>query len=240
MCTSEENTKTDRSSVTVEKSENGWTMINSEIDITDFGKTHSDQFFRCSSNVLSSMGKRGFMNLPSHPFFSKYKECPVRRMISSKGKYEGQVKGGVRHGAGHYQNMHGDLYVCFFESDVSNGPAAIYFTNGDYFKGELKNGMMNDGQLFFANGEVYEGGFNEYGYHGHGKYIFPDGKKFEGMYKDNVKSGYGVFQWPNGSKYEGLWDVVQNGKGKFTSEDGKVVEGIFEDGKKIIQEFDGK
>jgi hypothetical protein len=218
---------------TIERLSEDWYEIDSQVDPLVFAQSHSESFFANLPAVQASLRKRPAENLLANESFRKYEGVPFKRLVSTRGKYEGQTRDRMRHGAGHFQNPHGDFFVGFFDCDVASGPATIYYQNGDIFLGELKDGHRTFGSLLFSNGEVYEGQFNELGYHGKGKYSFPDGRVYDGFYKDNNKFGQGSFTWPNGAKYDGQWDKVQHGYGVFTDEFGAVTKGMFFEGQKV-------
>ena len=87
--------------------------------------------------------------------------------------------------------------------------------------------------LRYANGERYEGQFQNGIFYGEGKYTFIDGGYYEGEYKnvrpnpvtyldfpfyDNLRHGFGLRVWTNGSKYQGQWKVgMMDGQGVTTT-----------------------
>lgn len=218
---------------TAELLSENWLDLNAQIDVMVFARGYSENFFNNLPRVVASLQKQPVENLLANETYRKYQGVPFKRLVSTRGKYEGQTRDLLRHGAGHFQNAHGDFFVGFFDNDVAHGPATIYYQNGDIFVGELKDGRRAFGSLAFANGEVYQGQFNEFGYNGKGRYSFPDGRIYDGFYKDNNKYGQGTFTWPNGSKYDGQWDKVQHGFGVFTDENGVVTKGNFFEGQKV-------
>ena len=152
-----------------------------------------------------------------------------------KYRYFGQAKDGVMEGKGHMLLMdEGYLIVSEFVNRRAQGEGAIYFSNGDYFKGQVDNETMNNGILSLANGSVYEGSFYQNQFNWKGTMRFQDGRVYQGDFVAGKKQGRGVFTWPDGHKYDGEWfDGKQHGKGTFTSKAGKSVEGEFYEGKKL-------
>ena len=63
-----------------------------------------------------------------------------------------------------------------------------------YYKGEVDkdNNIFGYGELYFKNGEKYEGVFNDGKMNGWGRYINPNGVCFEGLFKNNCLTGKGI------------------------------------------------
>ena len=68
------------------------------------------------------------------------------------------------------------------DSSKSSRPKK-YFPNGDFYEGELKDGIQ----------------------HGQGKYIWANGNIYEGEWSNGKRHGFGLLTLANGSKYEGNW-----------------------------------
>ena len=95
--------------------------------------------------------------------------------------------------------------------------------------GGLKFGLGNEE---FANGDDYEGDYQEDKFHGRGKYFWKNGTVYKGDFKNHQMEGEGCWQSPNGDTYEGEYSRNnKHGFGVYQSSDGRVYEGRFEQGK---------
>lgn len=109
----------------------------------------------------------------------------------------------------------------------------------------------------YANGDVYEGGFNALTgeKEGRGVYTRANGVKitgtwaydmltgkatvvyskkerFVGHFKDDERAGAGTYYFKNGDKYKGNWkNDVMNGKGTYTWKNKNYVKGTWKSGK---------
>lgn len=70
--------------------------------------------------------------------------------------------------------------------------------------------------------------------HGKGVYISANGDKFEGQYENGIKTGAGVYNFKNGSRLEGKFDQGSIVVGSFTFANGDSYQGEFKN-----DEFDG-
>jgi len=61
----------------------------------------------------------------------------------------------------------------------------------------------------WADGEKFEGTYNNDRRNGIGRYQFADGTAYQGDFKDGPYHGAGSMTWPDGFKYEGVWDHGQ-------------------------------
>ena len=59
------------------------------------------------------------------------------------------------------------------------------------------------GAMFFPNGDVYRGELVGGAAHGSGVYQATDGAVYEGEFCMGKKHGRGLFRWPDGSCYDG-------------------------------------
>ena len=92
---------------------------------------------------------------------------------------------------------------------------------------------MNNGHYIDANGNIFDGEYNDGKFNGHCKYTFTNGNIYEGEYKDGKFNGSGKKMYANGNVYQGNYkDGKLNGYGKFIWANGGVYEGEYKDGKK--------
>jgi hypothetical protein len=63
-----------------------------------------------------------------------------------------------------------------------------------------------EGEFKWANGQIYEGDFNNDVRSGEGVYHWPSGDKYVGEFENNRMNGQGILYDPDGNKeYEGEW-----------------------------------
>jgi hypothetical protein len=92
------------------------------------------------------------------------------------------------------------------------------------------------GQVFYANGEVYTGFFKDGHRSGQGhllcKIHSPDSIDYEeahyfGMWRGNMRNGYGIMEWQDLSRYEGEWFKDKRHHGKMYLTDHTIYVGGF-------------
>ena len=204
-------------------------------DIDNFNR-EPNEFFRLDPQILKIIERGNFHEIKTVDDRKHYKKIEVKSGSERPYKYFGQMDGAKKSGRGqlHFLDKNGEFIICNFVDDRAQGDGAVYFANGDYFKGKLADNQLERGVLYLNNGNKYDGPFNNNMYNGEGTFYFTDGRKYKGEYVDGKKCGKGTFTWTDGSKYVGFWkNGKQNGHGCFTDSEGKTHEGEFLDGKKI-------
>lgn len=92
----------------------------------------------------------------------------------------------------------------------ADGRATMVFANGNRYDGEFQDGRRNGcGTYSFANGRRYIGQFKMDQFDGLGIWLLGDGDRYVGAFKDNRCNGEGIFLFKDGSFKRGTW---QNGE----------------------------
>ena len=99
------------------------------------------------------------------------------------GKYEGEVKDGMKHGRGEQVFPNGDRYVGSFQNDMRHGTGVYYYGSGARYEGQFAGGKRE----------------------GRGKYFYPNGDVFEGLFSNGLMNGAGAYTYANGTRIEGAW-----------------------------------
>jgi len=122
--------------------------------------------------------------------------------------FEGELKGGLKHGQGTETWASGDKYVGEWKDNKRNGQGTQTYASGDKYVGEFKDNKM----------------------HGQGTYTYADGNKYVGEWKDSKMHGQGTYTSASGDKYVGEWkDGDMHGQGTKTfANDGTVQKGKWE------------
>ena len=149
-----------------------------------------------------------------------------------------------------------------FISNIGTGYGKCLFENGDYYLGNLKEGIPQgigtlfgkdnnkkfegkfdkgkavNGTYFFENGEFYKGSLKNNKYQGHGQLFDKNGNiKYDGEYNNGKKEGEGKLFYKNGEKYEGFFHInKRHGKGKLFYKNGNIKY----DGDFLNDNFQGK
>ena len=151
----------------------------------------------------------------------KYEESDIEQVgpveyTTTKAVYRGQMKGGLRHGAGVQVWKDGSRYEGEWRGDKANGYGRLMHMDGDVYEGQWKNDTANGkGKYYHVQGAVYDGEWVEDCQHGEGREEWPDGTYYEGAYINGKKEGKGKFFWVDGSYYYGDFrDNNINGKGR--------------------------
>jgi len=155
----------------------------------------------------------------------------------------------------------GNKYEGGWDKDIIDGYCRIISINGDYYEGEIANGIIEgngifysdekkmiykgefknncfdgDGEQIFQNFEkkiIYQGKFKNGKREGIGKIIFEDGNIYEGEFSNDNFNGEGCFRWTDGREYKGKWNNNKmNGKGIFIWDKNNWYEGEYKDNKR--------
>ncbi|XP_029411719.1 MORN repeat-containing protein 1 isoform X2 [Nannospalax galili] len=126
-------------------------------------------------------------------------------------RYEGEWKGGKKHGhgkllfkdGGYYE---GNTYSGQFVLGEPQGHGIMKYKAGGHYEGEFSGGLR-EGQGFLEDqdGQVYQGSFHGNKKHGHGQMFFKNGDKYDGDWVRDQRQGHGVLCYTDGSTYEGQW-----------------------------------
>ncbi|XP_060055877.1 MORN repeat-containing protein 1 isoform X5 [Erinaceus europaeus] len=142
-------------------------------------------------------------------------------------QYEGEWKGGKKHGHGkllfkdgsYYEGefVHGEItgegcrywassgntYSGHFVLGEPQGHGMMKYKAGGYYEGELSHGMREGlGCLVDQDGQTYKGWFHNHRRHGRGQMTFQNGDKYEGDWVRDQRQGHGVLHQVDGSTYE--------------------------------------
>ena len=172
--------------------------------------------------------------------------------------YKGTVnKNNKKEGYGTYSNKNNFIYKAIWKDNKIGDYGIFIDPEGNYFKGTLINGEINNGEMVIKNKFKYVGDFANYLpnntgiiYHFQDKYIYKgdfingikEGKGiikysndtiYEGEFKNDKYEGQGKIIFNKGGSYEGQFkNNFMNGKGKYIYPDGKIYEGEFQNGLK--------
>lgn len=84
--------------------------------------------------------------------------------------------------------------------------------------------------VYYANGDVYTGGYDGNRPVGNGILTLEDGSRYIGQFKAGEFSGYGLFLWTNNDHFEGYWENnMYNGLGRYTYDSGAYQYGEWKD-----------
>lgn len=117
------------------------------------------------------------------------------------------------------------------------GIGTYKFANGNVYEGNWEDGTRaGQGKMTYKNGAVYEGEWQGDKCHGKGKWTDENGV-YEGEFSGNQKKGQGVYTYKDGTKFDGQWDGDKKKDGKLTDASGQVFNVTFDDtGKVLTQE----
>ena len=120
-------------------------------------------------------------------------------------------------GNGKYTFPNGDYYVGNLKNGLPDGKGTRYTPDDKIrYQGDFVNGCSQGiGKLIWENGEYYEGAYVNNKRHGKGKVFYSNGKvKYDGDFANDKYDGYGKYIWENGDYYIGYWsNGLRHGKG---------------------------
>jgi len=168
-------------------------------------------------------------------FWAKSKPC----LNEVKGIPQGRLNVYIEHTKDDEGGVQG--YICHLNSGaktsasatVKNGRGYILHADGDYYHGDIKDGLkQGKGKYTHVNGDVHYGDFKDNNKHGKGMMTYASGAVYDGYYKDDKMHGKGKYTYASGDVYVGDWKYdFKHGKGKYTWEDGDVYDGDWKDNK---------
>lgn len=99
----------------------------------------------------------------------------------------------------------------------ADGRATMVFANGNRYDGEFQDGRRNGcGTYSFANGRRYIGQFKMDQFDGLGIWLLGDGDRYVGAFKDNRCNGEGIFLFKDGAFKRGTWQNGELANGKLS------------------------
>jgi hypothetical protein len=124
------------------------------------------------------------------------------------------------------------FYHGIWENDILNN-GTIFYINGDKYIGELKNYLRDGKGKYFSNLETYDGYWKNDLKDGEGSVVYKDGTTYQGQFKNNKFNGKGEMKWRDGTYYSG--DFLNNlfdGEGYLVGKNknnykGKFSKGLF-------------
>ena len=172
--------------------------------------------------------------------------------------YQGTLnKNNKKEGYGTYTNKNGFKYKAIWKDDKITDYGIFIDPKGNYIKGTIVNGEINNGEMLIKNkfkyiGDVvnnipnnkgiiynfsgkyiYEGDFINGVMEGDGIIKYSDGTYYEGQFRNDKYQGKGKIVFKNGGSYEGDFNNnLIHGKGKYIYPGGKIYEGDFQNGMK--------
>ncbi|XP_049474208.1 MORN repeat-containing protein 1 isoform X4 [Panthera uncia] len=176
-------------------------------------------------------------------------------------RYEGEWKGGKKHGrgkllfkdGGYYEGeftdgeitgegcriwaSSGNTYSGQFVLGEPQGRGIMTYRAGGCYEGELSHGVREGyGRLVDRDGQAYWGWFHDNQRHGQGHMVFRNGDEYEGDWVRDQRQGHGVLCCADGSTYEGQWHGdVFSGLGRMTLCSGAVYHGMWINGHPAAQ-----
>ena len=124
-----------------------------------------------------------FDNCPS----ASYEDIVIDDGVNICRFYGERRKGKITGKSQMYRLPENDLYIGEFKDYLPHGKCQVYFGSGNYFEGQLNEGSLVEGKMFYANGEEYEGPFLDGKKHGAGCQAYPDGSVVFGKFvKDRL------------------------------------------------------
>ena len=110
---------------------------------------------------------------------------------------------------------------------IPEGLGNVQWPDGQYYKGEFKNGVFDGWGTYTAPGSHVFIGLWKKGFMTKGQKKSENGEHYTGAFKKSLFDGYGVMNYSNNSKFECQWkNNFAHGKGKLTIL--KDHEGVFE------------
>lgn len=117
--------------------------------------------------------------------------------------------------------------------DGTRREGQLFYANGDMYEGSFNHNLPEDedGIMSFSNGNFYRGDFKEGYMHGEGTLRFSDGNEYTGDIKYGVIYGSGRMKFNDGAYYNGHFKMgLFHGAGYYRTEKGGLKQGLWEYG----------
>lgn len=104
-----------------------------------------------------------------------------------------------------------------------HGKGRYVAANGDEYQGTFENGLFHGyGVFYYVNGDIYKGQWRKGKQHGQGAMTYSNGNVYTGHWANGSRHGKGVLQYRSGSRYEGDWKLgKRHGRGMYVSKSGQ-------------------
>uniref|UniRef100_A0A452QJ82 MORN repeat containing 1 n=1 Tax=Ursus americanus TaxID=9643 RepID=A0A452QJ82_URSAM len=142
-------------------------------------------------------------------------------------RYEGEWKGGKKHGQGKLLFKDGSYYEGeFVDGEITGEGCRLWASSGNTYSGQFVLGEpQGRGVMKYKAGGHYEGELSHGLREGHGRLVDRDGQAYWGSFHNNQRHGRGHMVFRNGDKYEGDWVRDQRqGHGVLCRADGSTYE----------------
>eukprot|EP01117_Protostelium_nocturnum_P015214 TRINITY_DN5871_c0_g1_i1.p1 TRINITY_DN5871_c0_g1~~TRINITY_DN5871_c0_g1_i1.p1 ORF type:complete len:377 (+),score=48.98 TRINITY_DN5871_c0_g1_i1:255-1385(+) len=146
-------------------------------------------------------------NAASTPYSFGYLKNSETNKLRFEGLYEGEWKGGNRHGIGRLWWTNQDRYIGQWREDKKNGSGTMIWANGDRYSGGWKDDLRHGAscKYTYAVGGIFKGTYHKDERHGPGSYTWPDGDRFIGEWKSGGRQGKGIFITKDGTRFHQFW-----------------------------------
>ena len=142
------------------------------------------------------------------------------------------VSGNCISGFGKQVFANGDSYEGNFMMALFNGEGEYIYQDGLINKGQFKDGNFINGTIYYTSGNIYTGEIKNGLIHGKGLFTWKNGETYYGEWEENLKSGHGTYTYKSGAVHTGEYkNDLPHGKGELTYSDSKLI-GNWVNGKK--------
>jgi len=102
-------------------------------------------------------------------------------------------------------------------SEGFTGKATANYANGDIYEGMFENGVRHGkGTYKYLKGDMFDGSFENNLKTGLGRVTYKKGGFYHGHFKDGKREGEGTFKYANGDIYSGFWKAnKRHGSGTY-------------------------
>ena len=117
--------------------------------------------------------------------------------------YVGEMKAGLADGHGIAKGSLEEYEGEWSRGSLTSTNGTIKYTDGNWYKGEFKNGFKTGrGEELMKGGTRYIGEFENDRFHGKGELVLPNGDKISGEWRDSKLQGTGTYQIKSGGTFK--------------------------------------
>ena len=128
--------------------------------------------------------------------------------------YNGEMINDLCEGKGILIRKKTSLFIAELKQAIENKNIIFYCAEKEASKKKFPTKKLNGIELFFYEGDKYEGEFNNDKINGKGIMTWDNGNKYEGEFKNNFFEGEGKLTFASKSYYQGQFvEGMQMGKG---------------------------
>ena len=172
--------------------------VDDSVDQTE----NMNKIIRVQSLIRGFLARRKFKaRLVDYETSIKYfKDLESSETIDAQKKFDPNAPTEIKE----YKYSTGAVYNGEWKGGLRHGKGVMMWTDGASYDGNWDLGQASGyGKFSHVSGDVYSGEWYRNKTNGKGSYLNSKGAKYDGYWKDDLQQGEGMETWTEGAKYTG-------------------------------------